>query len=271
MTNSNLKKIPFFQSLWGFRGFMFGSVKREFQAKYKNSLLGFLFPFLNPLTQITIYTLVFSRIMSSKLGANDNAYSYSIYLCVGIIFWSFFAETTLKAVNVFLDNANLIKKINFPKICLPIMVVLNASINFFIIFAIFLIFLVLSNSFPGLCIIGVIPLLIIQIIFAMGIGMTLAVINIFFRDIGHIYTIGLQFWFWLTPIVYYEDILPQKVAALIQFNPLTQLFTAYHTIFVSHQWPNWIELVPILLIGIFMIFLSISLYKKHYSDLVDQL
>jgi lipopolysaccharide transport system permease protein len=271
MNVNNSKKVSIFKSLWEFREFMLESVKRDFQARYKNSLLGFFSPLLNPLAQIIIYTLIFSSVMSTKIGVNDNSYSYSIYLCVGIIFWNFFSETTSRAINVFLDNANLIKKIYFPKICLPIMVILNSGINFLIIFIIFLISLILTNSFPGIYIFGIIPIIITQIIFSIGIGMNLAVLNIFFRDTGHLFSIGLQFWFWLTPIVYYEDILPQKVATLIQFNPLTSLFKAYHHVFIYHQWPNWIELLPIFLIGVFMILMSIRIYKKHFSDLIDLL
>jgi len=258
-------------SLWKFKGFIFENTKREFQVKYKNSLLGILLSLIGPLAQIIIYLIVFSSVMSSKFELNENIFSYSIYLCVGIIFWSFFSELTIKAQNVFLDNANLIKKINFPKICLPIMATFSSALNFFIIFMIFILFLLITNNFPGIFIWGLIPLILIQTLFAIGVGMCLAVLNVFYRDIGHLYGIGLQFWFWLTPIVYLENILPEKVRPLIQLNPLTSLFSSYHSIFVYHQWPNWGSLYPICIISIFLIILSVQLYKKHFNDLIDLL
>jgi lipopolysaccharide transport system permease protein len=258
-------------SIWKFRGFILENTKREFHVKHKNSLLGIFLPLLSPLAQIIIYTLVFSRVMTSKLSLHENAFSYSIFLCVGIIFWSFFAELTSRALNTFLDNANLIKKINFSKLCLPIMVTFGAGINFLIIFLIFILFLILTNNFPGIYILAIFPLILIQVLFAIGLGMCLAVINVFFRDIGQLYSVGLQFWFWLTPIVYSEDILPEKVKPFIRLNPLTDLFSAYHNVFVSHQWPEWGALIPICLLSIFLIWLSTLLYKKHFNDLIDLL
>jgi len=258
-------------SLWKFKGFILESTKREFQVKYKNSLLGFFLPLLSPLTQIIIYTLIFSRVMTSRLSPHDNVFSYSIFLCVGIIFWSFFSELTSKALNVFLDNANLIKKINFPKLCLPLMVTFSSIINFSIILIIFLLFLILSGNFPGIYLLAIFPLIILQVLFALGLGMSLAIVNVFFRDVGHLYTVGIQFWFWLTPIVYSEEILPEKVKPFIQLNPLSSLFAAYHDVFVYHQWPEWQSLVPIFFLCIFLIGFSIFLYKKHFNDLIDLL
>ena len=149
--------------LWKFRAFILGSVKRDFQSKYQNSLLGIAWPILNPLAMIFIYTLVFSQVMRAKLPGVDSTFAYSIYLCIGIITWNLFAEITLRSQTVFLDNANLLKKLNFPKLCLPIIVISNAMLNFLLVFLIFTAFLLLTGSFPGWVYFAVIPLLLIQV------------------------------------------------------------------------------------------------------------
>ena len=122
------------RALWAYRGFITGSVKREFQSKYRNSLLGAAWTVLNPLAMIIVYTVIFSQVMRAKLPGVDSTFAYSIYLCAGVLTWGLFAEILGRGQNVFLEHANLIKKLSFPRICLPTIVVLNAGLNFAIIF-----------------------------------------------------------------------------------------------------------------------------------------
>src|SRR5690554_2325146 len=107
------------KDLWLYRGFIFGTVKREFQAKYLNSLLGVAWTVIQPLAMIIVYTLIFSQIMQAKLPGVDNTFGYSIYLCSGILTWGLFAEISGRGQNLFLENANLLKKLSFPWFCLP--------------------------------------------------------------------------------------------------------------------------------------------------------
>ena len=130
-----------FRLLWGYRGFVLGSVKREFQLKYRNSILGAAWTVLNPLAMIVVYTVIFSQVMKARLPGVESGYAYSIYLCAGSLTWGLFAEIVGRAQNVFLENANLIKKISFPRMTLPVIVVVNAGVNFAIIFGLFLVFL----------------------------------------------------------------------------------------------------------------------------------
>ena len=148
------------RAAWQFRGFILGSVKREFQARYQNSLLGALWTVINPLAMILVYTLVFSQLMKARLPGVDNGLAYSIHLCAGILTWGFFSEMIGKGQAMFLENARLLKKLSFPRICLPIVVLLNASLNFAIIFGLFIGFLLLSGNFPGWVILGVVPVII---------------------------------------------------------------------------------------------------------------
>ena len=139
-----------FAALWGYRGFIFESVKREFQSQYTNALLGAVWTIIKPLSMIVVYTVIFSQIMRAKLPGVDTKFAYSIYLCAGVLTWGLFTETVSRLQNIFLDQANLLKKINFPRLCLPVIVVTNALVNFLIIFGLFTLFLIFSGLFPGM-------------------------------------------------------------------------------------------------------------------------
>ena len=262
-------------ALWGYRGFILGSVKREFQAKYSNSLLGASWTVINPLAMIAVYTLVFSQIMRAKLpemaGGGSGQFAYSIYLCAGILTWAFFSETVTRTQNVFLENANLIKKISFPRLCLPVIVVINASLNFSIIFGLFTLFLLVSGSFPGLSYLAVFPVLCLQVLFAVGLGMTLGVLNVFFRDVGQLFGVVIQFWFWLTPVVYPINILPEFAQNLIRYNPMTSIIASYQRILVNGQWPIWESLWPVTVLGLLLCVWGMHLFRKHASEMVDEL
>jgi len=259
------------RSTWLYRGFIVGSVKREFQSRYRNSLLGALWTVLNPLAMIIVYTVIFSQLMKARLPGVDNGLAYGIYLCAGILTWGFFAEILGRSQSVFLENANLIKKLSFPRICLPLIVVLNAGVNFAIIFALYLVFLLVTQNFPGWAVFGVLPVLAIQIAFSIGLGIILGVLNVFFRDVGQFIGIFLQFWFWFTPIVYPLSILPESIQPLIAFNPMVPLIGAYQTIFVYGHWPHWAELWPPALLAGVLCLLAMHLFRKRAGEMVDEL
>lgn len=263
--------IGFLRPLWEYRGFIYGSVKREFQSKYRNSLLGGAWTFLNPLAMILVYTVIFSQVMKAKLPGIESGFAYSIYLCAGVLTWGLFAEIVGRGQNIFLDNANLLKKISFPRMCLPIITVLNASVNFAIIFSLFLVFLIFVGFWPGWAIFSLIPILLIQLLLSIGLGMTLGVLNVFFRDVGQFFGIFLQFWFWLTPIVYPVVILPESIKSIMTVNPMFPIIQAYQGVFVSGHAPNFMTLIYPLVLGLGLCVLGLSLFRKHAGEMVDEL
>ena len=259
------------RAIWNYRGFVLGSVQREFQMRYKNSLLGAAWTILNPLSMIIVYTVIFSQLMQARLPGVDNSLAYGIYLCSGILAWGFFSEVISRSQSVFLEHANLIKKLSFPRICLPLIVVLSAGVNFAIIFALFLSFLLVTQNFPGWAVLGVIPVLLIQIAFSIGLGIILGVLNVFFRDVGQFMGIFLQFWFWFTPLVYPLSILPESILPLINANPMVPLITAYQGIFVYGEWPNWASLWPTALLAVALCVLALRMFRKRSGEMVDEL
>jgi len=261
-----------FSALWAYRGFILGSVEREFQLKYRNSLLGAAWTVLNPLATIAVYTVIFSRVMKAKLPGVDSTFGYSIYLVAGVVTWGLFAEIVGRALSIFIDNGNLMKKQSFPRMTLPLIVVLSASLNFAIILAIFLLFLLFTGNWPGWVVIGGLPVLAVQIAFSIGLGVSLGVLNVFFRDVGQFFVVALTFWFWLTPIVYPSSILPDQIRGLLLgWNPMAPLITAYQGIFVAAEWPQWSSLLMPSIVAAILCVLGLRLFRKRVGEMVDEL
>lgn len=254
-----------------YRGFVLGSVKREFQSRYRNSLLGSVWTVLNPLAMILIYTLVFSQVMRARLPGVDSPFAYSIFLMAGLLPWGIFSEMLARNLSMFLENANLIKKLSFPKICLPVIALMNSLLNFSIIFALFLLFLLISGNFPGIVCVAFIPVFLLQIFFTVGLGLVVGTLNVFFRDVGQFFPIFLQFWFWLTPIIYAVGVVPTSFQWILSINPLMPLFVAYQSIFVGAQWPDWISLLPLLLISLLLNMMAVKLFRTRVGEMVDEL
>jgi lipopolysaccharide transport system permease protein len=259
------------KALWAYRGFIFGSVRREFQSRYQNSLLGAAWTVLNPLAMIVVYTVIFSQVMRARLPGVDSTFGYSIYLCAGVLTWGLFAEIVNRAQTVFLEHATLLKKLSFPRLSLPVTVVANALLNFAIVFSLFTVFLLATGTFPGVAFLGLVPVLGVLVLFAIGLGITLGVLNVFFRDVGQFFTIFMQFWFWLTPIVYPASILPEQLAALIDLNPMTRVIGAAQEILVHGAWPAWERLLMPFLIAAALCWLGLRLFRRHSGELVDEL
>ena len=259
------------RAVWSFRGFVLTSVKREFQAKYSNSLLGATWTVIQPLSMILVYTVIFSHMMKSKLPGVEGGFAYSIYLCAGVLTWGLFVEIVSRAQTIFIDNANLLKKLSFPTLCLPLIVVLNALLNFAIIAGLFIGFLLLAGLFPGWVVLTALPVLLIQVLFSIGLGITLGVFNVFFRDVGQLFAVVINFWFWFTPIVYPANILPASLAHWLALNPMASLVGAYQQIFVHGRAPDWAGLLPVTLLSVVMCVLAAQLFKRHAGEMVDEL
>ena len=259
-------------ALWEYRQFIWSSVLREFQGRYQASLLGAFWTVAQPLTLMVIYTVIFGQLMRPSLpGHEQTPFAFSIYLCAGVIFWGFHAEVLNRMVSVFLEQANLMKKTAFPRVCLPAIVTGTALINLGIIVVLYAIFLVLIGHWPGVAVIGVIPLLMLQTLFALGLGLLLGTLNVFFRDVSQFVTVTLQFWFWLTPIVYTLDIVPERFRGWLALNPLQPVIAGYQTIFLGKSMPDLSTLVVPSFVALVCLVTGAWLFWRHADELVDEL
>lgn len=259
------------RALWQYRGFVVSMVAREFRSRYLGSLLGSIWSVLNPLAMIFIYTVIFSRIMRAKLPGIDDSMAYGMFICAGLLPWTYFIELLGRFPNIFIDQAPLIKKVNFPRITLPVIALCSSTINFLIIFFVFLAFLAVTGRFPGWVVLAFIPLLIIQQLFVVGLGILLGSVNVFFRDVGQFLNVILQFWFWFTPVVYPITILPGPARKLMLFNPLAPLVEAYQNIIIYHQWPQWSHFSLHVVGVILALLVGFMAFNRLSGEMVDEL
>ena len=264
--------LPMLKALWAYRGFVWSSVLREFSGRYRESLLGAFWAVAQPLSMILVYTVIFGRLMRPTLAGHEQTpFAFSIYLCAGLLTWNLFAEMLTRMNTVFLDNGNLIKKSNFPRICLPAIVAVSSLLNFAIVMALYLGFLILIGHWPGWALLALLPLLALQVLFALGLGLLMGTVNVFFRDMAPMTQIGLQFWFWLTPVVYTASALPESVGRLLVLNPMAPLVQAYQGIFLDHAWPQWASLWPLVALTLALVLLGGTFFMARVGEMVDEL
>ena len=256
---------------WRYRFFVFSSIKTELRSKFARSSLGGLWMILNPLSQVLIFAFVLSAVLSAKLPGIDNQYAYAIYLMAGTLGWSLFAEIVNRCLTLFIDNANIIKKLVFPKIALPLIVTGSALVNNALLFvAILLIFGVLGHL-PSFVLIWLPVLMVINIALALGLGLALGVLNVFMRDIGQIVPVLMQFLYWFTPIVYMSSIIPEQYRSWLVYNPLIPIISGYQNVLLYNKEPEWAGIGVIALIAVVLLTFSLLLFRKASPEMVDQL
>jgi len=205
--------------------------------RYAGSSMGFLWNVINPLFQIALYTLVFSQLMVIRIASLPSGFGFAIYLCAGLIPWIGFSETVSRCTNSFVDNANYLRKLAIPE---QVFVAQNAGSSF-------LSLMIGMTMLVGICcLLGHYPawswlclpaVLILLQGFGFGLGLFLGVLNTFFRDISQVIGLFLQLWFWATPIVYTENILPSWFMKWLLLNPAYPFIHSLHAVIVDKAWP----------------------------------
>ncbi len=257
--------------LIAYRGFIFSAVRREFSVRYARSLLGVGWALLQPVALIFVYTLIFSKLMGERLPLDGSPFGYGLYLCAGLFAWSLHAEVVTRSSNMFLEQAALLKKVAFPRSCVPAIVGLGATLNYLIVLALFLFVLLVLGKAPGFGLLVAIPLLAIQLVFSLGVGLVMGVLNVFFRDVGHLVGIGLQLWFWLTPVVYPAEILPESVRAFLLLNPMAVLIGAWQKILVFQTEPSWGALGLVAIVSVILLAFGAWLLARFGDEMMDEL
>jgi len=271
MPTTPLFRPGMLRECWDFRGFIAASVKRDFVSRYLGTQLGFFWALAQPLAMILVYTLVFSRIMKPSLPGHDAPFAYSIYLCAGILVWQLFSDLLVRSVGVFVHNAGLLKKVNLPKLALPVVVALSGLSNFSILLALFLAFMLVVGAFPFAAVLALLPLIVLVVAFAIGLGVLLGTINVFYRDVGQSISILLQFWFWLTPIVYPGRTLPGFFADVLAWNPMWPIVSFAQEILLEDRVPSWSTLVYPAVIACALLLLAMVAFRHLSAEIVDEL
>ncbi|MCW7552191.1 ABC transporter permease [Endozoicomonas gorgoniicola] len=259
------------RSLWQYRYFVLSSIRNELVNRFVRSKLGGLWMIINPLAQVAIYALILSNVLAAKLPGIDNKYAYAIYLMAGLLAWALFNEIISRCLNLFIEQGNLMKKVQFPKITLPAIVVgSNLINNFFLFLAMTGIFFLLGHQFTK-ALFWLLPLTLVLCAFSLGVGLLLGIMNVFVRDIGQCTPIILQISFWFTPIVYSVDIIPEKFRYLLNFNPMYHFTSAYQNVLVYGKAPELEGFFLICLMALVFLAMSLLLFRRGSEEMVDVL
>lgn len=268
-TNSNRQNT--LRALWDYRFFVISSIKTEYKTRFARSKLGFLWMIIQPLSMVLIYSLILSQIMKGKLPEVETQYAYPIYILSGVIGWTLFSEVLNRCLNIFIDNANLLKKLSFPRLTLPLIVIGSAIVNFSLMIVITYVVLGTLGHFP-IHALHWLPLLVfLTLSLAVGLGMFFGIINVFIRDVGQLMGIIMQFWFWLTPIIYMLSIVPEKFHKLFYLNPLTGIILGYQNVILYEKAPDLNLLIYPAFLAFILLILTIIIYKKAVEEMTDVL
>ena len=260
-----------FRAVLNYRLFILSSIKNDLRVRFIRSKLGTLWIVIHPLMQVMIFALILSEVLSAKLPGIDNKYAYALYLMAGTVCWTLFSETISKCLTLFIDNGNLMKKMAFPRICLPLIAAGTMLVNnVLLLAAVFVVFAVLGH-FPGAQIVWLPVLMVITMMLAMGIGLLLGTMNVFMRDIGQIVPVILQALFWLTPVVYQIGILPQGLQHWFKFNPLYPLVSSYQNVLVFEKPPLWGDLAMLVVASVLILFFALVVFRRASPEMVDAL
>ena len=258
-------------SLWQYRHFILCSIQNELITRFARSKLGGLWMIINPLAQVAIYALILSSVLAAKLPGIDNKYAYAIYLMAGMLAWTLFSEIIGRCLTLFIEQGNLMKKIQFPRITLPAIVVGSNLLNNILLFtSMVVIFLFLGHQF-SVVMLWLLPLTLLLTAFALGAGLVLAVLNVFVRDIGQAIPIILQMWFWFTPIVYPVSIIPEGYRHWLNLNPMYNFTNAYQEVIVYGRAPQIEAILIISALAGFLLLLSLFLFRRSSEEMVDVL
>lgn len=248
-----------------YREFLKTSILKDFRGKYKKSFLGVLWSFINPLLQLLIYSVVFSFIMKSGIE------HYTVFLVVGLIPWTFFNTTMVQSTTAIVSNAGIVKKVYFPREILPISIVTSNLVNFII--SCIIIFAALLISGVGISIYALfIPIIVlIQYIFSLGLSFILSSITVYIRDLEYFINVLMMLWFYLNPIVYSSELIPNRLRTIFNLNPMLHIINCYRDILYYQKMPNFKNLGILTLVCIIVLFIGLKIFKKAETRFAEEL
>lgn len=252
------------KEIFEYRQMIFSLVKKDLRGRYKGSVLGFLWTFINPLMQLMVFTMVFSVILRSDIE------KYYLFLFVALIPWNFFSNCLSGGARSVLNEQSMVTKIYFPREVLPISYVTSGFINMLYCFIVVFIVVIFSGIkiYPP-ALLCLIPVMLIEYVMALGVTFFTSAVTVYFRDFEHIMGVIGMAWQYLTPVMYPMSWVPDKLLFIFNMNPMTHVILAYRDILYYGKVPDMSTLVravvfafAILLVGSF----TFKILKKRFAE-----
>lgn len=253
------------KELYQYREMIASLIRRDLRGKYRKSALGFLWTIINPILQLIIYTIVFSIFFPTKIE------KYYVFLFVGLVPWIFF-QTCLQggAVSV-VSQENLVKKIYFPRLVLPISFVSSAFVNMVITFVVIFVVLIVSGIGVSFSVIWMLPIIMfVEYVLALGTTMLTSALTVSFRDLEHILGIVSMVWMYLTPIMYRISDIPESFQKVLYINPMTGIILAYKDVLYFKRLPNIASFASTVGFTIIVLLLGYFVFDRLQKKFVEQ-
>mgnify|MGYP000643344809 FL=1 len=255
-----------FCNIYRYREMLINMVRRELRGKYKGSILGFLWTFINPLLQLVVYTIVFSNIM--RMGVSN----YEIFLFVALIPWMFFSTSVLSGAGSIIYNQSLVTKIYFPREILPLSVVTSNFINMIYCSVIVLAVVLFYHMNLNLEVWFMLPVIaFIEYILVIGIVLIVSALTVYFRDLEHILGIIIMAWQFLPPVMYPESFVSSQYQAILYLNPMTPIIISFRDVLYYGKMPVVENLVYAFLWSLIIFICGFLLFGKLQKDFAEEL
>ena len=254
-----------FKNIYEYRELLKTNIKKEIRGRYKQSILGVVWSFLNPLLQLAVYAIIFPIILKVQ---QEN---YVIFVCSALIPWTFFTTIVTQSTGVIIANGNILKKVYFPREILPISVVTSAAVNFLISTIIILIFVLCYGMGITWHIVFYPLVLLVQYLLSLGISFVLSSATVYFRDLEHFVGVAMMLLFYATPIVYSINTVDGMYAKLLKLNPMCHIVEAYRSVFYYQSTPNLVNLGIIFVISLVLCILGYKLFKKLEKRFAEEI
>ncbi len=254
------------RELYQYRALLFSLTQRELKARYRGSVLGFLWTFLNPMLHMAVYGLVF------RFALKQQVEKYLYFMFVGLLPWICFSTSVAGGVSAISDRRDLLTKVRFPAQVLPATLVLTNVINYLFSLPLMFVLGALHGVTPTRHVVMFVPVLAIQILLMLGFAYLFSALNVAFRDLQHIVGNLLMLAFFLTPVLWPAQNLADKPTLHwieMNVNPMAPLVTAYQAIFYDHTWPDVVGLLRVLLIAIGLLFVSSLIFERRREEFAE--
>lgn len=219
-------------AVWRYRDLVRSLVGRDLRVKYKGSTFGFGWSLLHPLVMAAVYTLAFRYVLQVRIER------FPLFLLSGLLPWMFLAGGLVQATGSVADNGVLVRKVAFPRMVLPLGAVLSQFVQFLLMYVVVIPAALLLGSGLHVSIVGLLPVMLLQFVFTLGLGLLTSTAYVYFRDTRHLLDVALQIWFWGTPVVYSLALVPGPLARLLAFNPMTLFVTSYQHLVLDATGPT---------------------------------
>ena len=253
-----------------YRGLIQTLVTRELKARYRGSVLGFFWSFINPLLLLTVYTIVFSVVLPGFRGVDVEP--YALFLFCGLLPWTWFSSALLESANSLIAGGNLIKKVLFPAEILPIVAVLSNMFHFFFALPILAVFLVFYARPIQLIELAWFPVVVlVQLMLTLGLGLVLSAMTVHFRDLRDLLGNLLTLWFFSTPIIYPMAMVPAGGKSIMDLNPFAHLAISYQELlFYDGPFGHWRWLLALAGASVVLFLLGFALFDRLRDSFAEE-